>query len=65
MKQGIPIEPRVTSKSRSTYVKSMALMTFKLIRSSTATATKLPSALQQAGQDIAEAWAESKPHPKP
>lgn len=62
MKQGISLKPAQATNSGSA-VKSVALATFKFLRASSAQASKLPSMIQQASQDIVEAWAESSPKP--
>lgn len=63
MKQGISIKSAPATNSGSA-VKTVALATFKFLRASSAQASKLPSVLQQASNDIIEAWAESTPSPK-
>ena len=64
MKQGIPLKSAPTTNSGSA-VKSVALATFKFLRASSTQASKLPGIIQQASQDIVEAWAESNPNSKP
>lgn len=63
MQQGIPLNN--TAKPSGTAVKSVALATFRFLRSASDQAQKLPGLIQQTSSDIADAWRESgQPDPK-
>lgn len=49
---------------RHSRIKSCALVTFRAVRAVQAKAAQVPSALLQARDDIAQAWAESAQSPK-
>lgn len=65
MQQGIPLNKTAPATNSGSAVKSVALATFKFLRASSKQASKLPGVIQQASQDIVEAWAESNPNSKP
>ena len=49
----------ITAKRDTTLLKRCALTTFRGVRSVAAIAESVPSSLQQAARDVADAWRES------